>query len=79
MIIKWLFYIAHTIWWYIEEMSDRCGVGKPVEILGGSSGHAGTGTPSEPVGQLELVGLWASWKAPQPSPDQLAGARQVPW
>ena len=62
-------------------MFGRCGgVGKPVEILAG--GQAGTGTPSGPVGRLELeelVGLWASWKAPPCSPDQLVGARQVPW
>ena len=48
---------------------------------GGCSELAGTGRPGGPVGQVELegpVGLWARWKAPPHSPDQLAGARQVP-
>ena len=40
-----------------------CGVG-----LWCACGPAGTGGPV----------LWASWKAPPCSPDQLAGARQVP-
>ena len=59
-------------------MSGRCAVGKPVEMLGGCSELAGSGRPGGPVGQLELVGLWARWKAPPHSPDQLAGACQVP-